>query len=988
MLFRFLSLVFSVVLVSASNFTLSDVKRVTSGSSVPIPGRYIVEFDTSAHLTSSGFKRDSSPHEHIYRQLEERGVSYNVHYTYSSSLFTGVSLSLASNADLASLASLSGIINILPVRLITLPVQSSSLNDSQWSTKSPSTSGKQWKPSTTASSSSKPSTTTTCTGKGKKQTCTTSTIGSKPSSTASTYPTTGFSNLGQIQADKVQASGNKGKGIKVAIVDGGVDYTRTPLGGCFGTGCKIAGGYDFVGDDYDGTNTPVPDSDPFDNCYQHGSILAGIIGANDNEYNVTGVAPEASIYVYRVFGCNGATTDDLVIQGMQRAYDDGVDIINLSFQETSGWTEGVLSVFAARLVNNGVIVVSAAANQGQIGGFYAQSPASGFGVISAGAVDNSIYPAQNATVSTGYGPIIYYNYMAFTTGTLPIYAFTTDPTVAADGCTISDDSPDLTGKLVIVRRGGCAIATKAENAYDLGASAIFVVNYEDTVPLYQNFPLIDFALISYEDGNYLLNQIATNQNTTVSFTFSPAPQPNVWTGNTTSYFSEIGPTNDLYFATSILAPGSNIIGVVPTTYANWSITDGTSWSAAFASGAAALYLAGKGGAQNTPKVVREAFEATARPLPFSISDASLATVAAQGAGRLGIYDAINIPITVSPTELALNDTAFLNALQFVTVTNHAGNTVKYSVSNVPAGTALAFQTGLNQSNDGPLPQQSAPASIWIGQSSFTLRPGQTTIVPLKFTPPSGLDASTFPIYSGYVQISGGGQSVKVPYMGVAAKMRDMPIIDPTDWYFGFDSPALIDPDFDVQSGPQSFNFTGDSYPTVLFRLVGGTPLLLIDLVSVNATLGFTPNYQSTRRSFSDDSLSLHRRTPGVELSPRRIKAGSESSAGFSGWLYLWCQVTHGKGQGCTGTPSKNTFGKVPILGNLYEEDYTPRSTDNADGEGGDYSTFSLETPVFSNGTAIPNGTYRFLIRALKITGDMTKESDYEAWLSQPITVAQ
>ncbi len=134
-----------------------------------------------------------------------------------------------------------------------------------------------------------------------------------------------------MQIDRVQATGNKGQGIKIGIVDSGVDYTRTPLGGCFGAGCKVAGGYDFVGDNFNGMNTPVPDADPFDGCYGHGTQMAGVIGANDNEYGVTGVAPQASLYAYRVFSCGGQTTDDIVIQGVLQAYSDKMDVINLSF---------------------------------------------------------------------------------------------------------------------------------------------------------------------------------------------------------------------------------------------------------------------------------------------------------------------------------------------------------------------------------------------------------------------------------------------------------------------------------------------------------------------------------------------------------------------------------------------------------------------------------------------------------------------------------
>ena len=64
---------------------------------------------------------------------------------------------------------------------------------------------------------------------------------------------------------------------------------------------------DFVGDDYDGYNDPIPDPDPLDTCIMHGTHVAGIIGANSNNvYGMSGVAPEASQYAYRVFGCYGA----------------------------------------------------------------------------------------------------------------------------------------------------------------------------------------------------------------------------------------------------------------------------------------------------------------------------------------------------------------------------------------------------------------------------------------------------------------------------------------------------------------------------------------------------------------------------------------------------------------------------------------------------------------------------------------------------------
>ncbi|KAI8055188.1 peptidase S8/S53 domain-containing protein, partial [Syncephalis plumigaleata] len=94
-----------------------------------------------------------------------------------------------------------------------------------------------------------------------------------------------------------------GTGYKIGIIDSGVDYLHPDLGGCFGAGCKIAYGYDFVGDAYTGMNEPRPDADPMDECNGHGTHVAGIIGASSSI--APGVAPGATLGAYRVFGCQG-----------------------------------------------------------------------------------------------------------------------------------------------------------------------------------------------------------------------------------------------------------------------------------------------------------------------------------------------------------------------------------------------------------------------------------------------------------------------------------------------------------------------------------------------------------------------------------------------------------------------------------------------------------------------------------------------------------
>jgi hypothetical protein len=64
-------------------------------------------------------------------------------------------------------------------------------------------------------------------------------------------------------------------------------------------------------------------------------------------------------------------------------------------------------------------------------------------------------------------------------------------------------------------------------------------------------------------------------------------------------------------------------------------------------------------------------------------------------------------------------------------------------------------------------------------------------------------------------------------------------------------------------------------------------------------------------------------------------------------------------------------------------EYNPRNTNSRNPDVG-YTTFAINN-TFANDTYIPNGRYKVLLRALKITGDLINEDDYEAWLS-PVMV--
>ena len=149
-----------------------------------------------------------------------------------------------------------------------------------------------------------------------------------------------------IGAGFVHSAGNTGQGIKVGIIDTGIDYTHPDLDS------RYAGGYDFFNND----------ADPFDDN-GHGTHVAGIIAAemNNPPAGVVGVAPGASLYSYKVLGADGSGDYSAMIAALERAtLVDHVNVINMSLGGTDASTalqDAVASAYSA-----GVIMVAAAGN--------------------------------------------------------------------------------------------------------------------------------------------------------------------------------------------------------------------------------------------------------------------------------------------------------------------------------------------------------------------------------------------------------------------------------------------------------------------------------------------------------------------------------------------------------------------------------------------------------------------------------------------------
>lgn len=91
---------------------------------------------------------------------------------------------------------------------------------------------------------------------------------------------------------------------------------------------------------------------------------------------------------YRIFGCQGSSSDDVIMKAMERAFLDGMDVINLSLGDV-GWPESPASLLADELSLKGMIVCAAAGNEGDKGIFEVGAPSLGKHALSIASVDNT-----------------------------------------------------------------------------------------------------------------------------------------------------------------------------------------------------------------------------------------------------------------------------------------------------------------------------------------------------------------------------------------------------------------------------------------------------------------------------------------------------------------------------------------------------------------------------------------------------------------------
>jgi len=194
---------------------------------------------------------------------------------------------------------------------------------------------------------------------------------------------------------------NDGTGIKVGVIDTGIDYTHPDLGGCIGVGCKVLGGYDFQ----NGDTIPMDD-------HGHGTHVAATVAGNGSFVPngsstltpILGVAPGANLYAYKVCNSGGACGGSAIISGIQKCVADGNQVCTISLGASTGNPDDSLSVAVDNAVAAGAVLTIAAGNAGPASGTIG-SPGTARNAITVAAVDKS----GNMASFSSRGPVTWTN---------------------------------------------------------------------------------------------------------------------------------------------------------------------------------------------------------------------------------------------------------------------------------------------------------------------------------------------------------------------------------------------------------------------------------------------------------------------------------------------------------------------------------------------------------------------------------------------------
>lgn len=493
-----------------------------------------------------------------------------------------------------------------------------------------------------------------------------------------------------IGRESTWAAGYTGKGVKIAIIDTGLDYdhqnfqalpeealtasSATPetvasvldqlnasvrYGGLtiedvyYST--KVAYGFNYCDDDLD-------ISHDYDGQSDHGTHVAGIAAANKvEESEVVGVAPDAQLYIMKVFGKNGGAYTEDILAALEDAMMLGADVVNMSLGSPAGFTSDAEEVNAiyASVANTGMVMANSAGNNYNAGllNLYGNhmsitanpdngvtgSPATYANTMAVASVENlktlavyidaAGYPIGYNTSSNGQGADITtlsgsYGFVAVPDGGIP---------EAYEGL-------DVAGKVALVQRGNISFGEKVDYAAAAGAVACIVYNNTTgsiSMDLTGSVAAIPAVSITMADGEYLIAAQEADPEMVISFPSDPGMIPNALAYQI-SDFSSWGVAPDLTLKPEIAAPGGNIYSTVNN--GGYDLMSGTSMAAPNVAGMAAAVMQYVketfGDGVDARQMVRHLLMSTSVPLYYDSEYYVEYSPRQQGSGLANAYNAV------------------------------------------------------------------------------------------------------------------------------------------------------------------------------------------------------------------------------------------------------------------------------------------------------------------------------------------------------------
>ena len=584
------------------------------------------------------------------------------------------------------------------------------------------------------------------------------------------YPTADDPDLGIIDAIAAWSenghggAADAGKGVRVAIVDTGIDQTHP----CFNdAGYTAPAGFPRGQIQY--TNNKVIVAKVFNNkgnlngfdaraVQDHGTHVSGTVACDFQTpavvdgvsipYGVSGVAPAAYLGNYNVFPGTvlNARSED-ILNALDAAYSDGFDVANMSLGGGAHGIQDLLTIAVDNLDRANMVIAVAAGNSGP-GHFTVESPGSAARALSAGASTVPHFVGAPLTVGgSTYGIAAgdFATVSADLTATLGVVlngggTLSNACTAGAPGADGKPAAGSLTGKIALISRGACTFSEKIRNSQDAGAVATIVVNNvagdptamglggipnEPTIPAYMAALTARTALVA---DNGLSATIAA-----AKAYFSTA-NVDIMAG-----FSSQGPTDvDFRVKPDVVAPGVNVLSSIPGN--DWAFFQGTSMATPHLAGSAAVVRSQH---PTWPAwAVRSAIVNTAETgvlKAYTDGTTIVTDVNIEGAGRENLDNAVNATAALSPVSVS-----------FGAVPSGAGltKTVPVTILNTTAGT-VTWTLGISGTTGTGM-------SFSVGSSSVTLAGGASATVNVTMSATKVAGAGG---HQAWLSISNGGTTI-------------------------------------------------------------------------------------------------------------------------------------------------------------------------------------------------------------------------------------